>query len=120
MPASQDEEQHHRGEEEMEEEDLGRAQPLPVSLLTVSHLSQPVITISTTHFDNITNTQEHGFSSKDCEKLQEAGYCTIEALAFTPKKLLQAVKGISEAKAEKIIAIAAKLVPMGFTTATEL
>jgi DNA repair protein RAD51 len=43
-------------------------------------------------------------SQKDCEKLMEAGYATIEAVAYTPKKLLCQVKGISEAKAEKIIA----------------
>lgn len=43
-------------------------------------------------------------SQKDCEKLSEAGYATIEAVAFTPKKLLCQVKGISEAKADKIIA----------------
>jgi hypothetical protein len=29
------------------------------------------------------------------------------------------IKGISEAKADKIVAEAVKLVPMGFTTATE-
>ncbi len=33
---------------------------------------------------------------------------------------LLAIKGISEAKADKIIAAAATLVPMGFTTATEV
>ncbi len=47
------------------------------------------------------------------------GYYTVEAVAFVPKKHLLAIKGISEAKADKIIAEAQKLVPMGFTTATE-
>lgn len=51
--------------------------------------------------------------------MEEAGYHTIESIAFTPKKCLIAVKGISEAKADKILAEAAKVVPMGFTTATE-
>ncbi|KAK4051893.1 RecA recombinase Rhp51 [Microbotryomycetes sp. JL201] len=60
-----------------------------------------------------------GISTKDCEKLAEAGYATLEAVAFTPKKALCMVKGISEAKAEKILAFACKAVPMGFTTATE-
>lgn len=31
-----------------------------------------------------------------------------------------AIKGISEAKADKLLAEAAKLVPIGFTTATEV
>lgn len=47
------------------------------------------------------------------------GYHTVEAVAFVPKKHLLAIKGISEAKADKIAAEAQKLVPMGFTTATE-
>ena len=74
----------------------------------------------------------------------------MESIAFTPKKALLTIKGISEAKADKILAegkkntatlppllqtdflkrfsvplfaliheIASKLVPMGFTTATD-
>ncbi|KAI8847110.1 hypothetical protein BC829DRAFT_444849 [Chytridium lagenaria] len=52
------------------------------------------------------------------EKLAEAGFFTVEAIAFTPKRQLLNIKGISEAKADKIIAEAIKLVPMGFVTAT--
>lgn len=48
--------------------------------------------------------QSQGISAKDCEKLFEAGYCTLESVAFTPKKILCTIKGISEAKADKIIA----------------
>lgn len=53
------------------------------------------------------------------KKLEEAGFHTIESVAFTPKKSLAALKGISEAKVDKILAEAAKFVPMGFTTATD-
>ncbi|KAG8233048.1 hypothetical protein J437_LFUL004270, partial [Ladona fulva] len=60
-----------------------------------------------------------GISAADVKKLVEAGYHTVESVAFTPKKHLLAIKGISEAKADKIIALATTLVPMGFTTATE-
>jgi DNA repair protein RAD51 len=35
--------------------------------------------------------------------LEDAGYHTVEALAFTPKKNLLAIKGISEAKADKLL-----------------
>ncbi|KAL7006799.1 RecA recombinase Rhp51 [Cystobasidiomycetes sp. EMM_F5] len=63
--------------------------------------------------------QEYGLSAGDCQKLSEAGFHTIESLAFTPRKQLITVKGISEGKADKILAAASKLVPMGFTTATE-
>lgn len=74
--------------------------------------------------------------------MEEAGYHTIESIAFAPKKSLITIKGISEAKADKILVgyrtflilrryanaklktvvfqlEASKLVPMGFTTATE-
>ncbi|MGH0139860.1 UNVERIFIED_CONTAM: hypothetical protein FKN15_008702 [Acipenser sinensis] len=60
-----------------------------------------------------------GISANDVKKLEEAGFHTVEAVSYAPKKELLNIKGISEAKAEKILAEAAKLVPMGFTTATE-
>ncbi|CAG0888405.1 unnamed protein product [Darwinula stevensoni] len=63
--------------------------------------------------------QQHGVTSGDVKKLMEAGFHTVESVAFAPKKALLAIKGISEAKADKILAEAGKLVPLGFTTATE-
>lgn len=53
------------------------------------------------------------------KKLADAGYHTVESVAYAPKKALITVKGISENKADKIQSEAAKMVPMGFTTATE-
>ncbi|KAJ3388871.1 recombinase rad51 [Entophlyctis sp. JEL0112] len=62
--------------------------------------------------------EQCGISSGDIKKLCDAGLFTVEAVAFTPRKTLIAIKGLSEVKADKILAEAAKLVPMGFTTAT--
>ena len=45
---------------------------------------------------------------------------TVESIAMTPRKQLLLVKGISEAKADKLVVEASKLHPMGFTTATEI
>eukprot|EP00189_Rhodosorus_marinus_P003514 CAMPEP_0113956064 /NCGR_PEP_ID=MMETSP0011_2-20120614/1816_1 /TAXON_ID=101924 /ORGANISM="Rhodosorus marinus" /LENGTH=338 /DNA_ID=CAMNT_0000966093 /DNA_START=81 /DNA_END=1095 /DNA_ORIENTATION=+ /assembly_acc=CAM_ASM_000156 len=56
----------------------------------------------------------------DVKKLQEAGYYTVESVAYSTKKCLLGVKGISEAKADKILAEAKKLIPMGFTSATNI
>ena len=67
----------------------------------------------------IWHTQGNGITSGDIKKLEEAGYHTVESVAYAPKKWLITIKGISEAKADKILAEASKLVPMGFTTATE-
>jgi DNA repair protein RAD51 len=49
-------------------------------------------------------SQEVGITAQDVKKLQEAGLHTMESVAYTPKKVLCAIKGISEAKADKIIA----------------
>lgn len=67
----------------------------------------------------IAKLETFGISTADIKKLSDAGFHTVEALAFTPKKALLAIKGISEVKADKILGEAAKLVPMGFTTATD-
>lgn len=61
-----------------------------------------------------------GISAADVKKLAEKGFHTVESVAYATKKALCEVKGISEAKAEKLLTEASKLVPMGFTTATEL
>ncbi|KAF9354871.1 recombinase rad51 [Mortierella sp. AD094] len=63
--------------------------------------------------------EECGIQAADVKKLKDAGYYTVESIAFTPKKTLLTIKGISEAKADKILMEASRLVPMGFTTATE-
>nr|XP_032521596.1 DNA repair protein RAD51 homolog 1-like [Danaus plexippus plexippus] len=67
----------------------------------------------------ITKLEGNGITSGDIKKLEEAGYHTVESVAYAPKKWLITIKGISEAKADKILSEASKLVPMGFTTATE-
>lgn len=68
---------------------------------------------------HIVLSQGNGVTNGDLKKLEEAGYHTVESIAFAPKKFLMTIKGISEAKAEKVLAEAAKLVPIGFTTAAE-
>lgn len=46
------------------------------------------------------------------KKLEEAGFHTVEAVAYAPKKELINIKGISEAKADKILVSTAS-VPKG-------
>ncbi|XP_062503605.1 DNA repair protein RAD51 homolog 1 [Corticium candelabrum] len=67
----------------------------------------------------LSKLEGNGVSASDVKKLEEAGYYTVEAVAYAPKKQLTTIKGISEAKADKLLSEALKLVPMGFTTATE-
>ncbi|KAI0375093.1 hypothetical protein BV20DRAFT_928873, partial [Pilatotrama ljubarskyi] len=47
---------------------------------------------------------EAGITAQDIKKLTEAGLHTVEAVAYTPKKNLMTIKGISEQKADKILA----------------
>ena len=68
----------------------------------------------------ISSLEQHGIGAADVKKLQEAGYNTVESVVYAPKKSLVDIKGISEAKADKIIAEGQKLIPTGFTTATEM
>ena len=58
-------------------------------------------------------------SATDVAKLRAASYFTVEAVAFASKRKLAEIKGISEVKAQKIQEAAAKMVPLGFTTAAE-
>uniref|UniRef100_A0A7S3D749 DNA repair protein RAD51 homolog n=1 Tax=Palpitomonas bilix TaxID=652834 RepID=A0A7S3D749_9EUKA len=60
-----------------------------------------------------------GITATDTKKLLEAGMYTVESVAFATKKQLLGIKGISEAKADKLLDAATKLVPMGFTTAAD-
>jgi len=64
--------------------------------------------------------EAHGIGAADVKKLREAGYHTVQSVTFAPKKALLVIKGISDAKADKIIHEAQQLVPSGFSTATEV
>ena len=44
----------------------------------------------------------------------------MESIIYVPKRKLAEIKGISEQKADKMKAEAMKIVPSGFTTATEM
>ncbi|CAJ0941204.1 unnamed protein product, partial [Mesorhabditis belari] len=61
-----------------------------------------------------------GFVARDITLLKAAGYHTVEAIAFAPRKDLLVIKGISDQKAERLQAEAHKFVPMGFTTASDV
>ena len=52
----------------------------------------------------VSKLQEAGIHANDIKKLAEAGLNTVEAVAFTPKKNLVTIKGISDQKADKILA----------------
>ncbi|KAF5956500.1 hypothetical protein HYC85_003725 [Camellia sinensis] len=77
----------------------------------------------------VENLQASGIASLDIKKLKDAGLCTVESVAYSPRKELLQIKGISEAKVDKIIeagmfsqfvVVSSKLIPLGFTSASQL
>ncbi|XP_031571845.1 meiotic recombination protein DMC1/LIM15 homolog [Actinia tenebrosa] len=70
-------------------------------------------------YQDIELLQNHGINVADIKKLKTAGICTIKGVQMTTKKKLCQIKGISEAKMEKIKEAAGKLCNNGFVTALE-
>jgi meiotic recombination protein DMC1 len=70
-------------------------------------------------FQSVDDLQAHGIGVTDIQKLKLAGICTIKGVSMTSKRALMNVKGLSEAKAEKIKEASAKLHDSGFISALE-
>ena len=51
---------------------------------------------------DIDSLQNHGINVADLKKLKSVGICTIRGLKMNTKKRLCQIKGLSEAKVEKI------------------
>ncbi|KAJ9429070.1 Rad51-domain-containing protein [Fusarium oxysporum] len=64
-----------------------------------------------------------GLTKRDIQLVIDGGYNTVESVAYTPRRVLEQIKGISEQKATKILGEVSQppsSSPMGFTTATEM
>ncbi|XP_065838426.1 meiotic recombination protein DMC1/LIM15 homolog [Oscarella lobularis] len=70
-------------------------------------------------FQDIDLLQNHGINVADIKKLKSAGICTIKGIQMTTRKKLGNIKGISEAKVDKIKEASQKLCDPGFLTALE-
>jgi len=74
------------------------------------------IRVSFQSLDILTN---HGIQANDIEKLNAAGFFTIESIAHATSRKLSEVKGISEAKVMKLKEAVRSLVPLDFKTAAD-
>lgn len=63
--------------------------------------------------------QEHGVAANDIQKLNDAGFHTMESIAHSTVRKLSEVRGLSEAKVIKLKDIVKQLVPMEFKTAAD-
>ena len=57
--------------------------------------------------------QDSGINNGDIKKLIEAGFNSLESIAYTPKKNLIIVKGLSDQKVEKIIKAVYEILKLG-------
>ena len=62
---------------------------------------------------------DQGIAANDIQKLQDAGYHTVESIAHATIRKLADVKGISEAKVAKLKEITKGMVDVGFRTAAD-
>ena len=72
-------------------------------------------------FQDIELLQNHGINVADLKKLKSVGVCTIKGAQMMTKRRLCAVKGLSEAKVDKIKeAIAKMFAGAAFSTALQV
>ncbi|CED84399.1 family atpase dmc1 [Phaffia rhodozyma] len=71
-------------------------------------------------FAHIDDMQAHGINAQDISKLKAAGMTTIQSVQMTPRRTMLKIKGLSEAKVEKLKDVALKLLPSAIMTATEV
>ena len=72
-------------------------------------------------FQDIDLLQNHGINVADIKKLKTAGICTVRGIQMVTKKKLCAIKGLSEAKVEKMKEAVIKIcgAGAGFRTALQ-
>ncbi|CAG8794611.1 19934_t:CDS:10 [Gigaspora margarita] len=70
-------------------------------------------------YTEIDELQNHGIGAADITKLKSAGICTVRAIHMTTRRNLCKIKGLSEAKVDKLKETASKLQSASFMTATE-
>ncbi|RIB11407.1 hypothetical protein C2G38_2020357 [Gigaspora rosea] len=67
-------------------------------------------------YTEIDELQNHGIGAADITKLKSAGICTVRAIHMTTRRNLCKIKGLSEAKVDKLKETASKLQVIEFIT----
>ncbi|KAI6101247.1 Rad51-domain-containing protein [Pisolithus sp. B1] len=71
-------------------------------------------------FDNVDELQQHGINMQDILKLKSAAINTVSGVVMTTRRQLLKIKGMSEAKVEKIKEAAQKITGSSFATGVEV
>ncbi|KAF8480144.1 Rad51-domain-containing protein [Russula ochroleuca] len=72
------------------------------------------------YFDSVDDLQQHGINMQDILKLKAAAISTVSGVNMTTRKQMLKIKGMSEAKVEKIKEAAHKIIGSSFATGLEL
>ncbi|KZV74888.1 hypothetical protein PENSPDRAFT_154551 [Peniophora sp. CONT] len=72
------------------------------------------------YFDSVDDLQSHGINVQDILKLKSAAITTISGVTMTTRRTLLKIKGLSEAKVEKIKEAALKIQGSSFATGLEM
>ncbi|GAB5371926.1 hypothetical protein AAMO2058_001622000 [Amorphochlora amoebiformis] len=71
-------------------------------------------------FEEVDRLQNVGINMSDIKKLKSAGIHTVKAVWQSTMRILTGIKGMSEAKAQKVKEAANKIQNFGFTTGTSI
>ncbi|QRW24868.1 meiotic recombination protein DMC1, related protein [Rhizoctonia solani] len=71
-------------------------------------------------WDMIDELQSHGINAQDITKLKKEGICTVSAVRMTSRRNMLKIKGMSEAKVEKIKEAAQKMLGSSFQTGMQV
>ncbi|OAX42641.1 Rad51-domain-containing protein [Rhizopogon vinicolor AM-OR11-026] len=87
-----------------------------------SRPSSPVVEEihETPFFDSVDELQQHGINVQDILKLKSAAINTVSGVVMTTRRHLLKIKGMSEAKVEKIKEAAQKITGSSFATGIEV
>lgn len=72
------------------------------------------------YFDTVDELQQHGINVQDILKLKSAAINTVSGVNMTTRRQLLKIKGMSEAKVEKIKEAAHKILGSSFATGLEV
>lgn len=96
QPEEMEEAQSQAGDESM----TGPGAPTPLQSLEVSGESSA----SGSFAADVSWKGVAGLTKRDIQLIVEGGFNTVESVAYTPRRVLEQIKGISEQKASKILA----------------
>ncbi|KAG9083426.1 Meiotic recombination protein dmc1 [Ceratobasidium sp. 370] len=71
-------------------------------------------------WDMVEELQAHGINAQDIAKLKKEGICTISGVRMTSRRNLLKIKGMSEAKVEKIKEASQKILGSSFQTGVQV